>query len=52
MIEGVPNQPKTPAHSVRVDDALWTAAVAKAEDEGRKIADVIRELLWVYVVGE
>lgn len=47
-----PNQPKTPAQSVRVDQALWTAAKEKAESEGRTIADVIRELLWGYVAGE
>lgn len=47
-----PNKPKTPAHSVRVDQDLWDAASAKAAGEGHTIADVIRELLWVYVTGE
>jgi hypothetical protein len=37
----MPNQPKTPVHSLRVDDDLWRAAQAKAEAEGRTLTGVI-----------
>ncbi len=45
----MPNQPKTPARNVRIDDGLWDAAKAKAATEGRALSDVVRELLrrWV-----
>jgi predicted DNA binding CopG/RHH family protein len=44
-----PNQPKTPIRGVRVPDALWEAAQAKASAEGRPLSDVIRDLLTKYV---
>lgn len=44
----MPNQPRTPARSVRVDDALWLAARRKAADNGEQITDVIRRLLAEY----
>lgn len=37
----VPNQPKTPVHSLRVDDDIWRAAQSKAEAEGRTLTSVI-----------
>lgn len=36
-----PNQPKTPLRSVRVPDALWNAAKARAAQDGRTVTDVI-----------
>ena len=41
----VPNQPKTPARAVRIDDETWESI--KAEAERRKItaSDVVREAL-------
>jgi len=35
--------------TVRVDDALWTAAKTKAEAEGVNLSDVIRDALRAYV---
>lgn len=37
----VPNQPKTPTHSVRVPQDLWDAVRAKAKRQGETITDVI-----------
>lgn len=31
--------------TVRIEDALWTAAKEKAATEGRTVSEVIRELL-------
>ncbi len=45
----VPNQPKTPLRSVRVDAKLWVAAKAKAEERGETLSDVIRKALERYV---
>lgn len=45
----VPNKPKTPLHSFRVDTALWNAARDKAQAEGTTIADVLRKALVRYV---
>lgn len=45
----VPNQPKTPRRTVRIDDNLWEAAGAKAEAEGTTVSVVIRDALKRYV---
>jgi predicted DNA binding CopG/RHH family protein len=45
----MPNQPKTPARSVRVPDALWEAVKAKAEANGLTVTDVIVRALEKYM---
>lgn len=45
----MPNQPKTPARSVRVADATWQAAQAKAAEKGETVTDVIVRSLERYV---
>lgn len=45
----MPNQPKTPQRTIRLDDELWTAARAKAASEGRTVSDVVREALEAYI---
>jgi hypothetical protein len=45
----MPNQPKTPVHSLRVDGGLWRAAQAKALAEGRTLTGVIADYLKRYV---
>ena len=45
----VPNKPKTPLHSFRVDTELWNAARDRARENGETIADVLRRALKRYV---
>ena len=45
----VPNQPKTPNHTIRVDDDLWKAALRKAHDRGETLTDVIVRALVKYL---
>lgn len=45
----VPNKPKTPLHSFRVDTNLWNAARDQARANGETIADVLRRALERYV---
>lgn len=45
----MPNQPRTPVHSVRVDDETWQAAKRIAEDRGETLAEVIRRALLRYI---
>jgi hypothetical protein len=45
----VPNKPKTPLHSFRVETDLWNAARDKARAEGTTIADILRAALKRYV---
>lgn len=45
----MPNKPKTPHRTIRIDDALWTAAQAAAEAEGKTLSEVIRAALTRYV---
>lgn len=45
----VPNQPKTPLHSFRVDDELWEAAKNRAEERGENLSDALRKFLRRYV---
>lgn len=44
----VPNKPKTPLHSFRVEDALWEAAKRRAEERGETLADALRRFLRRY----
>lgn len=39
----------TPRRTIRIEDGLWEAATAKAEEEGVTLSDVIRDDLreWV-----
>jgi hypothetical protein len=46
---GRPATGKTPMHGARVPDARWQAAKAKAEKEGRTIAEVINDCLEKYI---
>jgi Arc-like DNA binding domain len=43
-----PKTGKTPQRNVRVPDAVWQRAKARAEKEGRSISDVLRECLDEY----
>lgn len=45
----VPNQPKTPQHTIRVPDELWAAAKAKATERGESVSDIVRRALERYV---
>lgn len=47
--DDVPNQPKTPQRSIRVDDELWFAALQAAHDRNESLSDVVRDALAVYV---
>jgi len=47
----MPNQPKTPGHTVRIPDDEWIPAKDKAAKEGETMTDVIRRALRRYVVG-
>jgi hypothetical protein len=44
-----PNQPKTPLHSVRVDQELWEAALRIAADRRETVTEVIVRALTRYV---
>ena len=48
----MPNAPKTPTRTVRVEDALWHAAKAKAAEDKRTVTDVIITALKEYVEKE
>lgn len=48
-VQGVPNTPGTPRRTIRVPDALWDAAAAKAEAQGTDVSAVIRKALERYV---
>lgn len=45
----MPNQPKTPLHSFRVDDELWQQVLDAARANGQTIADVLRSALRDYL---
>lgn len=45
----MPNQPKTPLRSIRVEEALWAAALEKADERGESVSEVIRRALRRYV---
>lgn len=44
----MPNKPKTPLHSFRVEDELWEAAKKRAEERGETLADALRKFLRRY----
>lgn len=44
----MPNQPKTPGRLIRVDEALWRAAQARAKENGETVSDVVRRALRDY----
>jgi hypothetical protein len=45
----MPNQPKTPLRSIRVEEALWAAALVKSHERGETVSEVIRKALARYV---
>ncbi len=45
----MPNQPKTPNHTVRIAAPLWDAAKAKAAERGETVTDVLVRALERYV---
>lgn len=45
MIGDVPNQPKTPAHSVRIEPPLWAEVKKEAARRGETYSDVVRRAL-------
>lgn len=45
----MPDQPKTPQRTIRIDDELWAAVRAKAMSEGTNVSVVIREALTDYL---
>lgn len=45
----MPNQPKTPVRTLRVDDELWQRAQAVAAANGESLSDVMRSALVAYV---
>lgn len=49
MMATVANQPRTPHHSVRVENELWDRARTKAIAEGSNMSQKIREWLVEYV---
>lgn len=48
-VRTVPNTPGTPRRTIRVPDALWDAAQAKATERGENLSDVVRAALERYV---
>ena len=47
----MPNQAKTPMHTVRVDPELWAAATARAVENGETVSAAIRRFLKQYAAG-
>jgi hypothetical protein len=45
----MPNQPATPARSVRVGAGLWEQAKTRAAERGETVTDVIVRALRAYV---
>lgn len=41
----VPNQPKTPARAVRIDDVLWDRVKAEADRRDETATDIVRRAL-------
>lgn len=44
----VPNQPKTPHKSFRIDPELYKAAQKKAKENGENLSEVVRRALTAY----
>lgn len=49
---GMPNAPKTPTRTIRVSDALWSAAQAQAAEQGITVTSVLIEALEKFVATE
>ena len=47
----MPNQPKTKARSIRIDDDLWSKAQARAAERGESVTEAIRKFLERYSRG-
>lgn len=47
-LASVPNAPGTPRRTVRVPDAIWDAAAARAQERGDNLSEVIRKALERY----
>jgi len=45
----MPNAPKTPIRTFRIPDDLWAAALAKADERGENLSEVVRRALGRYV---
>jgi hypothetical protein len=48
----MPNQPKTPLHTIRVDDDLWNAFGGAAAQAGMDRSQLLRELMRWYIREE
>lgn len=48
-LAGMPNQPKTPVKSFRIPEQLYRDALAKANERGDTLSDVVRRALERYV---
>jgi hypothetical protein len=46
---GMPNAPKTPTRTLRVDDELWTAVQAQAKLDGVTVTSIIIDGLLSYL---
>lgn len=51
-MRSVPNQPKTPVRTMRLDDATWAALKAEAERREMTVSDLLRELIRTGLGGE
>lgn len=47
-VQPMPNKPKTPLHSFRVETELWNAAKRRADERGETLADALRKFLRRY----
>ncbi len=47
--KGRPATGKTPIRGIRVPDALWDDAKAKAAEEGKTVSDVVNDCLRRYL---
>jgi hypothetical protein len=45
----MPNAPKTPTRTIRVDDELWRTVQAKAASEGITVTSIIIDALLAYL---
>ena len=39
----------TPTHTIRIPDALWSAALTLARSRGENLSDIIRQALTHYI---
>jgi Arc/MetJ family transcription regulator len=45
----MPNKPKTKTKTIRIDEELWQAAIAKAATNDETVSDVVRRALGAYI---